>query len=120
MLSSLEFVNSLLRERASGGSEAGLMLRDEIADRIYKQYAAKDWRIVTKLYLDIEGLITRRALPPLYTVSRLRGFFVGFTQVQSTFDVVDTGHDPHGNVEANNKIKGKFIMSLLVCLRTNH
>lgn len=119
MLSLLEFDGSLLQERAAGGSKAGLMLRDEIAGRIYGKYAAKDWKIVTKLYLDIEGLVQRHTLPRFHTVSGLREFFAEFTRVQSAFDVVDTGHEDHGNAGPNDKIKGRIMESLLLCLSTN-
>ena len=78
------------------------MLRDEIANRIPKP----DYKIVVKLYVDIGGLPMTGNVPSTCDESRLRKFFIGFTQVQSTFDVVDTGH---GLQEATVKLQGNVI-----------
>ena len=79
-----------------------MQLRDEIASRIHQH----DCKIVTKLYVDVEGLLASHRLPRTWSESSLRKFFVGFTQVQSAFDVVDTGP---GREEVANKMKGKGI-----------
>ena len=98
-----KFVDSLFQRGSLGGADAGLILRDKIASKLHHYAAADGWKIIAKLYVDLEALLDDSG-NRICTERGLRKFFAGFTQVQSTFEVIDTGP---GLGEATMKISGE-------------
>lgn len=99
-----QFDESLIRQGAIGGGEAASRLLDNI--RLYVQQfdGAMHWKIIIRVYANIEGLLKKYAYIGFTEEERnLRQFVAGFTQSQPLFDFVDAGQ---GKERADHKIKG--------------
>ena len=101
-----KFPEHLLQQGARGGAEAAYQLLSKIEDHLGSLEGAKHWKILVRLYVNLEGLIRKCLdLGLLQDEKTLRHFCAGFTQSQPLFDIVDAGH---GKERADHKIKGNI------------
>ncbi|KAL9591269.1 MAG: hypothetical protein Q9179_007893, partial [Wetmoreana sp. 5 TL-2023] len=97
------FDDSLLRQGAVGGSNAACRLLENIRRHVQAYDGAMHWRIIVRIYANIEGLSKKYAYIGFGKEEKgLRQFVAGFTQSQPLFDFVDAGQ---GKERADHKIK---------------
>lgn len=101
---SKQFDESLIKQGAIGGGEAASRLLDNIKRYVQQYEGAAHWKIIIRVYANIEGLLKKYAYIGFTEEERaLRQFAAGFTQSQPLFDYVDAGQ---GKERADHKIKG--------------
>lgn len=99
-----KFRDELLHEGAVGGAKAAQQLHDELQDYLRKFDGSKGWKLMVRIYVNLEGLKQTYVSRGLYAEEvTLREFANGFTQNQPLFDFVDVGY---GKERADHKIKG--------------
>ncbi|KAL8922353.1 MAG: hypothetical protein Q9208_005206 [Pyrenodesmia sp. 3 TL-2023] len=107
------FDESLIRQGAVGGGEAANRLLDNIKRHIQQHDGAVHWKIIVRIYANLEGLLKKYAYIGFTEEERaLRHFVAGFTQSQPLFDFVDAGY---GKERADHKIKeqlGLFLSNI--------
>ncbi|KAL8704523.1 MAG: hypothetical protein Q9201_002333 [Fulgogasparrea decipioides] len=97
------FDDSLLRQGAVGGSDAAHRLLDNIKRHAQAYDGAMQWKIIVRVYANIEGLLKKYAYIGFGEEEKaLRQFVAGFTQSQPLFDFVDAGQ---GKERADHKVK---------------
>ena len=102
-----QFQDELLRQGAVGGAKAAQQLFDELQNYFRKLDGSKGWRIMVRIFVNLEGLLQTCVNLRLFQGERtLRQFASGFTQNQPLFDFVDAGQ---GKERADHKIKGMVI-----------
>ncbi|KAI4114669.1 MAG: hypothetical protein LQ345_004589 [Seirophora villosa] len=96
------FNESLIVQGAAGGGEAANRVLDNVRRHI-QQYDGTHWKIIVRIYANLEGLLKKYAYIGFTEEERtLRQFVTGFTQSQPLFDFVDAGQ---GKERADHKIK---------------
>ncbi|KAL8833279.1 MAG: hypothetical protein Q9170_004362 [Blastenia crenularia] len=107
------FDENLIRQGAVGGGEAAKRLLDNIKGHVQRYDGAMHWKIIVRVYANLEGLLKKYAYIGFNEEERsLRQFVAGFTQSQPLFDYVDAGQ---GKERADHKIKeqlGLFVHNL--------
>lgn len=101
-----QFREDLLRKGAIGGAEAAYYLSGHIQKHIRRYNGADDWKIVVRVYIDLDSLL--QSFAPTGLIDErdlLRHFSRGFAQHQPLFDIVDVGN-VQNQVEV--KIRGTF------------
>ena len=108
-----KFPEHLLQQGARGGAEAAYQLLTKSEDYLAPLEGAKNWKILVRIYVNLEGLIKKCLdVGLLQDEMTLRLFCAGFTESQPLFDIVDAGH---GKERADHKIKGSdWILMLAV------
>ncbi|KAL8851901.1 MAG: hypothetical protein Q9221_003224 [Calogaya cf. arnoldii] len=97
------FDGSLISHGARGGGEAANRLLNSIKHHLQKYEGAIHWKIIVRVYANIEGLLKKFAYIGFTEEEQgLRQFVAGFTQSQPLFDFVDAGQ---GKERADHKIK---------------
>ncbi|KAL9033859.1 MAG: hypothetical protein Q9180_005726 [Flavoplaca navasiana] len=97
------FEDSLIKQGATGGGEAANRLLNNIKRFTQQHEGAIHWKIIVRVYANIEGLLKKFAYIGFTEEERaLRHFVAGFTQSQPLFDFVDAGQ---GKERADHKIK---------------
>ncbi|KAL8754885.1 MAG: hypothetical protein Q9199_004029 [Rusavskia elegans] len=97
------FEDNLVSQGATGGGEAANRLLNNIKCHIQKHDGAMHWKIIVRVYANIEGLLKKFAYIGFTEEEKaLRQFVAGFTQSQPLFDFVDAGQ---GKERADHKIK---------------
>ncbi|KAL8855474.1 MAG: hypothetical protein Q9178_007885 [Gyalolechia marmorata] len=97
------FDDNLISQGTSGGGEAATRLLDNIKSHIQQYEGAMNWKIIVRVYANLEGLLKKYAYIDFYEEKRaLRQFVAGFTQSQPLFDFVDAGE---GKERTDHKIK---------------
>ncbi|KAL8879241.1 MAG: hypothetical protein Q9192_008276 [Flavoplaca navasiana] len=105
------FEDSLINQGAPGGGEAANRLLNNIKHSIQQHEGAIHWKIIVRVYANIEGLLKKFAYIGFTDEEKaLRQFVAGFTQSQPLFDFVDAGQ---GKERADHKIKGETCTILL-------
>ncbi|KAL8904692.1 MAG: hypothetical protein Q9171_006960 [Xanthocarpia ochracea] len=98
------FDDNLISQGTSGGGEAATRLLSNIKSHIQKYEGAMNWKIIVRVYANLEGLLKKYAYIDFDEEKKaLRQFVAGFTQSQPLFDFVDAGE---GKERADHKIKG--------------
>jgi len=111
LIIALKFRDELLHEGAIGGAKAAQQLLDELQDYLRKFDGSKGWKLMIRIYVNLEGLKQTYANRGLYAEEvTLREFANGFTQNQPLFDFVDVGY---GKERADHKIKGMSRFSII-------
>ncbi|MCJ1267955.1 hypothetical protein MMC22_007841 [Lobaria immixta] len=89
------FLEAFLWKGAAGGADAA----DKLYVALQKHFEyldparARPWKIVLRVYLDLDDLFRRLRLAGFYhDLERIHQFSRGFTQRQPLFDLVDVGH----------------------------
>ena len=101
---SSQFEDDLIKQGASGGGEAANRLLDNIKRHVQQYDGAIHWKIIIRIYANLEGLLKKYAYIGFAEEERsLRQFVWGFTQSQPLFDFVDVGQ---GKERADHKIRG--------------
>ncbi|KAL8765568.1 MAG: hypothetical protein Q9209_007399 [Squamulea sp. 1 TL-2023] len=109
------FNDNLIGQGALGGGEAANRLLNNIKRHIQQFEGAMHWRIIVRVYANIEGLLKKFAyIGFTEEENALRQFVAGFTQSQPLFDFVDAGQ---GKERADHKIKDPYKNSLAVASR---
>ncbi|KAI4252620.1 MAG: hypothetical protein L6R42_007891, partial [Xanthoria sp. 1 TBL-2021] len=97
------YLDNLISQGATGGGEAANRLLNNIKCHIQKHDGAMHWKIIVRVYANIEGLLKKFAYIGFTEEEKaLRQFVAGFTQSQPLFDFVDAGQ---GKERADHKIK---------------
>ncbi|KAI4099393.1 MAG: hypothetical protein LQ339_005985 [Xanthoria mediterranea] len=97
------FDDKLISQGAAGGGEAANRLLNNIKRHIQQYEGAFHWKIVVRIYANIEGFLQKFAYIGFIEEEKaLRHFVAGFTQSQPLFDFVDAGQ---GKERADHKIK---------------
>ncbi|KAL8883519.1 MAG: hypothetical protein Q9215_008183 [Flavoplaca cf. flavocitrina] len=97
------FEDRLISQGATGGGEAANRLLNSIKRSFQQHEGAIHWKIIVRVYANIEGLLKKFAYTGFIEEERaLRQFVAGFTQSQPLFDFVDAGQ---GKERADHKIK---------------
>ncbi|KAL8724507.1 MAG: hypothetical protein Q9166_007908 [cf. Caloplaca sp. 2 TL-2023] len=97
------FNDNLISQGATGGGEAATRLLDNIKRYIQQYEGAMNWKIIVRVYANLEGLLKKYTYIDFIEEKRaLRQFVAGFTQSQPLFDFVDAGE---GKERADHKIK---------------
>ncbi len=100
----MQFKENLLQKGAIGGAEAAYQLHDEIRTHIQSYDGAKQWKVLVRVYVDLDSLCrTLRDTGFKCNRGLLHQFFRGFTQHQPLFDIVDVGH---GREQVEVKMEG--------------
>lgn len=100
----MQFNETLLQKGAIGGAEAAYQLHDEIRTHIQSYDGAKQWKILVRVYVDLDALSwTIRQTGVKCNRGLLHQFFRGFIQHQPLFDIVDVGH---GREQVEVKMEG--------------
>ncbi|KAL8869125.1 MAG: hypothetical protein Q9198_007970, partial [Flavoplaca austrocitrina] len=104
------FEDSLINQGAAGGGEAANRLLNNIKRSIQQHEGAIHWKIIVRVYANIEGLLKKFAYIGFIEEEKaLCQFVAGFTQSQPLFDFVDAGQ---GKERADHKIKGELRATL--------
>ncbi|KAL8669206.1 MAG: hypothetical protein Q9168_006195 [Polycauliona sp. 1 TL-2023] len=97
------FENNLISRGAAGGGEAANRLLYNIKRSIEHHDGASGWKVVVRLYANIEGLVKKFEYNGVGDEGKtVRQFVAGFNQSQPLFDFVDAGQ---GEESADHKIK---------------
>ncbi|KAL8869529.1 MAG: hypothetical protein Q9174_004206 [Haloplaca sp. 1 TL-2023] len=97
------FDDNLIKQGAFGGGEAANRLLDNIKRHVQQYDGAIHWKIIIRIYANLEGLLKKYAYIGFVEEERsLRQFVSGFTQSQPLFDFVDVGQ---GKERADHKIR---------------
>jgi len=105
------FPDDLLCQGTSGGEEAAQRLLTEATKYLERYKGAKDWKLIVRIFVNLEGLARKCQQFDIITQSNtLRDFATGFAQSQPLFDFVDVGY---GKERADHKIRGEPIAPLL-------
>ncbi|KAL8961266.1 MAG: hypothetical protein Q9183_005333, partial [Haloplaca sp. 2 TL-2023] len=97
------FDDNLIKQGAFGGGEAASRLLDNIKRHVQQYDGAIHWKIIIRIYANLEGLLKKYAYIGFIEQERsLRQFVWGLTQSQPLFDFVDVGQ---GKERADHKIR---------------
>ncbi|KAL8786114.1 MAG: hypothetical protein Q9213_002980 [Squamulea squamosa] len=97
------FNDNLISQGALGGGEAANRLLNNIKRHIQQYDGAMHWKIIVRVYANIEGLLKKFAyIGFTEEENALRQFVAGFTQSQPLFDFIDAGQ---GKERSDHKIK---------------
>ena len=100
------FPDELLCQGGSGGQEAAQRLLNEARNYLSRFKGAKEWRIVVRIFTNLEGLGRKCQLLNIVNNTHvIREFAAGFAQSQALFDIIDVGY---GKERADHKIRGQF------------
>ena len=102
----IKFSHKLLLKGADGGGEAADVLLDEIKSRMQIWAGADSWKILARVYINVEGLLCKSGeLSKCVGPWEITAFAQGFSQRQPLFDFVDVGND----FAVGQKLGGKSI-----------
>ena len=96
----------MLERGFAGGAEAAQRILNSVQSYIAKYDGARDWRLVVRVFVNMDYLTRRTQSEGLMRDGNLlRQFALGFTQSQPSFEMIDAGQ---GKDRVAYKIKGEL------------